>query len=483
MSEQVGRAGFHAVHTKRASERGAILDEMMRELDPDAVVRWAARNPSIVVADEVENEAYVNDGEGGFRRCTDKQEVLDYGEARLRRVRRKIAAPKIDPTTGEEKGGTTTTTMLVTHLPKSLCVEVSDYYPVLYKKGPRKGEQKLDEDGQPRFRSRWVARDKDEARRYFDDVGEIIAIHLSPGGHDGVLGRDDQYSETTPHAQWLLDAFAEDPKHEGSLKAAASSFWFAHKGRMAELHRTLKAELIACGWDISPDFDEKRHAYGHAKAEYGDIEDERGRVTERAQRVVEDDAKLNDWDDRLRDKRDALRDKEEGLDERERALAGLEKDTEETRTRLELDTNALDEQRRAFEDDEVPRLRRKAVTEGAREGREQVTKELGHLEGTRRALESQLRALAEHEKRLQETPQLFDEFLDREDKNGRSYRRLFERFVDQRLAQFEREHDVAGEMTLEAGDREQFIRDGGEVLGAEVTQLKIERERERGLGK
>lgn len=68
MSEQVGRARFHAVHTKRASKRGAILDEMMRELDPDAVERWAARNPSIVIADEVENEAYVNDGEGGFRR-------------------------------------------------------------------------------------------------------------------------------------------------------------------------------------------------------------------------------------------------------------------------------------------------------------------------------------------------------------------------------------------------------------------------------
>ena len=483
MNEQVGRAGFHAVHTKRAWERGAILDEMMRELDPDAIERWAARNPSIVVADEVENEAYVNDSEGGFRRCTDKQEVLDYGEARLRRVRRKITAPKIDPTTGEEKGGTTTTTLLVTHLPKSLCVEVPNYYPVLHKKGLRKGEQKLDEDGQPRYRSRWIARDKDEARRYFDDVGEIIANHLSPGGHDGILGRDDQYSETTPHAQWLLDAFTEDLKHEGSLKAAASSFWFAHKGRMAELHQTLKAELIARGWDVSPDFDEKRHAYGHAKAEYGDIEDERDRVAERAQRVVEDDVKLNGWDARLRDERDALRDKKKALDERERALAGREKDIDETRTRLEQDTSALDEQRRAFEDDEVPRLRRKAVTEGAREGRDQVTKELGHLEDTRRALEGQLRALAEHEKRLQETPQLFDEFLDREDKNGRSYRPIFERFVDRRLEHFAVHHDVAGEITLEPGDREQFIRDGGEALGTEVTQLKIERERERSPGR
>lgn len=456
MSEQVGRAGFHAVHTKRASERGAILDEMMRELDPEAVERWAERNPSIVIADEVENEAFVNDGDGGFRRCTDKQEVLDYGEARLKRVRRKITPPKLDPATGEEKGGTTTTTMLVTHLPKSLCVEVPDAYPVLYKKGPRKGQQKTDEHGQLRFRSRWVARDKDEARRYFDDVGEIIGTHLSPGGHDGILGRDDQYSETTPHSQWLLDAFGEDPKYQGSLRADASRHWFSHQGRMAELHRRLKEELIARGWEISPDFDEKRHAYGHAKAEYGDIEDERDWVAERWQRVIEDDVKLNDWDGRLVRRRDELRDREEELDGRERALDEREKELEE----------------------EVPRLRRRAIAEGKREGREKGLDEAKEALGARMRT-MQERAADQFRRSIQQqAPQLFEDFLDRKDAKGRSYRPIFERYVDQRLDEFARRHDVADEIMLDPGDREQFIRDGGAAMDVEVDQLK----RDRGYG-
>ena len=73
--------------------------------------------------------------------------------------------------------------------------------------------------------------------------------------------------------------------------------------------------------------------------------------------------------------------------------------------------------------------------------------------------------------------------LDGKDKNGPSYRPIFERFIDQRLMHFEHKHDVAGEMTLEAGDLEQFICESGKTLGAEVTQLKIERERERSPGR
>src|SRR5690606_29483028 len=80
------------------------------------------------------------------------------------------------------------------------------------------------------------------------------------------------------------------------------------------------------------------------------------------------------------------------------------------------------------------------------------------------------------------TPLLFDEFLDRNGAKGRSYRPIFERFVDQKITAFAREHDVVGNMQLEPGDREQFILDGGVALNAEVEDLKKQRERDRTVG-
>ena len=49
MGNEVGRTGFHVTHEKSVKKRGAILDEMMRELKDESVDRWAQRNPSIVV--------------------------------------------------------------------------------------------------------------------------------------------------------------------------------------------------------------------------------------------------------------------------------------------------------------------------------------------------------------------------------------------------------------------------------------------------
>ena len=66
MADEVGRAGFHLTHEKSVKKRGAILDEMMRELKDESVERWAQRNPSIVVEDEKLNIAYVNNGDDRF---------------------------------------------------------------------------------------------------------------------------------------------------------------------------------------------------------------------------------------------------------------------------------------------------------------------------------------------------------------------------------------------------------------------------------
>ncbi|WP_193117362.1 hypothetical protein [Brachybacterium tyrofermentans] len=319
---------------------------MMRELDEDSIAYWAKRNPNIVVADEVLNEAMVNDGDGGFRRCVDRQDVLDYGADRVRRVKRKFRDDKLDPTTSKMKGGTVTTSLLVSHLPKSMCVEIPGFYPVL---DSRTGEAALDADGEPMMRSRWVARDRDEARRYFQDVIQYLSAEAIPGGPDAVLGYDIQHSESTPHVQIIADTFAPDPKDEESLRVESSQAWFSHrevkdkqgrqksgKTKLREYHRGLKQHLVDRGYDISPDFDEKRHLVGMGKEEYGRTMDAKRSVDILRDRAVEDHEKLNGWDAELLDRRHELegeaerqRDHMESLERREADLPMLRRHLEE----------------------------------------------------------------------------------------------------------------------------------------------------------
>lgn len=279
----VGRAGMHLKHFKDPGERSPALHEMMREIVPGAVDYWAERNPSIVVADEQFDIAMVNDGQGGFRACSNVDEVLTYGAARLSRLEGGVVPDK--PMWSKKKGieemrgGTITTSLIVAHLPKSMCVEIKDFYPVLDWKT---GKPVMKKDGTPLRRSRWVARDKDEARRYFEDLVDILSETMIPGGKDAVLGYDIQFSETTPHVQIMADTLAEIPDREdGALRAETSRAYFEHrhvkdergktksgKRKLSEYHATLKAQLIARGYDISPDFDEKRHLTGQGKDEY-----------------------------------------------------------------------------------------------------------------------------------------------------------------------------------------------------------------------
>ena len=282
MSDVIGRAGFHALHVKPAGDRGAVLHEMMREFDDDAIAYWADRNPNIVVEDSHLNEAFVNDGQGGFERCTDRKEVLEYGKQRLKRVGRKITEPKPDGS-----GGTMTTSLLVSHLPKSMCVEVPNYYPVIDQKTK---EQAVDENGELKWRSRWVARDRDQARQYFNDVVEYLSEHVVAGGKDALLGYDIQHDETTPHIQMMFDAFEDHPtkKDPDNLRACGSRVWYRHrdvkdeKGRvlngpekMRNYHAGLKEFLIDKGYEISPDFDEERHMIGYTKEDFEKVQDQR----------------------------------------------------------------------------------------------------------------------------------------------------------------------------------------------------------------
>lgn len=294
MGNEVGRTGFHVTHTKSVSERGAILDEMMRELKPGASERWAKSNPSIVVEDEKFNVAFVNDGKGGFDLCKDPKEVLVYGQQRLAKLSTPVKEPKRDPVTGKEKGGTTTSSMFVLHLPKSLCREVKDFYPV------------LDEDGhEVGRRSRWVARDREEAMQYFSDAMEYMAQEVIPGGLDAILGADIQFSESTPHIQVLADTFAPDPKHPGQLRTEFSRAYGSHrdvrdsKGRQMsgqakfrQYHDGLKQYMIERGWPVERDVDPLRHDKTATKEMYGAMMDKQRALDEKREQIKIDREEL-----------------------------------------------------------------------------------------------------------------------------------------------------------------------------------------------
>lgn len=302
MSDVVGRTGFHVTHTKAVSERGAILDEMMRELKDESVERWAQRNPSIVVEDEDSNIALVNDGAGGFDICTNPKQVLAYGNARLAKLSSPIRDPKLDPVTGKLKGGTTTTSMFVMHLPKSLCKEVPDFYPV-YDHGEEVGR-----------RSRWVARDREEAKQYFDDIVEYLAADVIPGGIDAVLGVDIQFSESTPHIHVLADTFAPDPKHPGQLRSEFSRAYGQHRdvrddkgrqiGRKAKFrryHADLKKFMLERGWEIEADVDPLRHDKTATKDMYGAMMDKQRALAEQEQNLAVERREIDESDKRLDD--------------------------------------------------------------------------------------------------------------------------------------------------------------------------------------
>lgn len=334
MGNEVGRTGFHVTHTKAVSERGAILDEMMRELKDESIERWAQRNPSIVVDDEHLNVALVNDGEGGFDPCSDPKQVIDYGNARLAKLSSPIRDPKPDPVTGKPKGGTTTTSMFVLHLPKSLCEEVPDFYPV-YEHGKEVGR-----------RSRWVARDREEAMRYFSDAVEYLAADVIPGGIDAVLGVDIQFSESTPHIQVLADTFAPDPKHEGSLRCDFSRAYGSHrdvrddKGRQMsgqakfrQYHKGLKEYMLERGWEIEAEVDPLRHDKTATKETYGAMMDKQRALDEHKQYLAVERNEIEQSNNRLDDEWERLElTRNELKQEREQLQKDKQKALEAART-------------------------------------------------------------------------------------------------------------------------------------------------------
>lgn len=344
MDNEVGRAGFRVEHEFRASKRGAILDEMMRERIPGASERWAQRNPNIVLEDEDSNIALVNNGEGWFSLCKDPKKVLAYGEERLAKLSHRVKEPKLDPKTGKEWGGTRTSSMFVVHLPKTLCEEVEDFYPV------------FDDDGNDtgRKRSRSVARDREEALRYFKDALRYLAEEVIPGGQEAILGVDIQFSESTPHMQILADPFAPDPKHPGQLRSEFSRAYGQHRdvrdekgkqiGGPAKIGRYqagFRQRMVELGWPVELDVDPLRHDKTATKAVYGAMKDKERALAEQEQKLVTDIAAAHDViESEIKARVDELADERKNLDteraavesERQQLQKDKQKALEEART-------------------------------------------------------------------------------------------------------------------------------------------------------
>lgn len=287
MTDVKGRAAFHK-HTDgprhpgakatagTSAERRALLKESMRHLDPRDVARHAKKNSSIVPSDSHLNTAFVNDGLGGFTVATKVQEVLAYGKAREGRVRRKITE------------GTRTVDLFVVFLPRTLCVEIENYYP---KRNPD-GSERLDPvTGEPMSRSRWVARDRDEAMRYFRDAVAYIGGEVSPGGLDSVHGWATNFDESTPHIQLMADPFGPDPKAPATmpdaLRTMASQAYTSHRDvrkangkryglgeRIREYQDKMREHMVGLGWPVERDPGPRR-GKGQTKTEFQETQDEK----------------------------------------------------------------------------------------------------------------------------------------------------------------------------------------------------------------
>ena len=388
-----GRASCHISHTKSIAGRRGTLDEMMREIVPGAVKRYAKKNANIVVAEEAANESYVNDGEGGFRPCTDIREVMEYGDARAARLSRKITKDKKNKR-GEMRGGTVTTTTFLVHLPRTMCVKQEDFYPAI---NPRTGKRRIDpETGEPASRSRWVARDKDEAEEYFSAVLEYLGANVVPGGMNGILGVSIQYSESTPHMHVLADTFGDDPKRPGMLRQDWSRAYSEHRDvrdeegrrvpgweKIRDLHVGLREHLIANGFEVEREFSE-RSLENLAKAEYVASMQALDTAEETLARVAALEPEARAEAERLLA---AAREKSRGL------VIDAELEGEEIITRAELDADDLMVAAHSRAENIAASVREQGKQEGREEGKKEVANELDRASALATEAEQHLAAV------------------------------------------------------------------------------------------
>lgn len=274
---KVGRAAFNLKHLRRDNcgggtrgDRKRLLRECMRELDQRDLMHQAAMNSNIVVADAHLNVPFVNDGNGGFRRATSVEEVLQYQDARMDGVR-------VQKNSFE-------TSLFVVHLPKSMCKEIPDFYTSTV-------------DGREVKRARLVARDYDEAKEYLEESMRWIAENFIPGGIDAVAGGDMNFDESTPHIQFQADTFSPDPKDPSKLRCRPGIAYNTDESvryksgpkkgkqisgnqKFIDAQRGLREHMYALGYPVELDVSE-RHDESLSPDRYAEQQDRERDLTNR----------------------------------------------------------------------------------------------------------------------------------------------------------------------------------------------------------
>lgn len=342
---KVGRAAFNLKHLRRDNcggdtrgDRKRLLRECMRELDQRDLMHQAAMNSNIVVADAHLNVPFVNDGNGTFRRATSVEEVLEYQDARMDGVR-------VQKNSFE-------TSLFVVHLPKSMCVEVPDFYTSTV-------------DGREVKRARLVARDYDEAKQYLEESMRWIAENFIPGGIDAVAGGDMNFDESTPHIQFQADTFSPDPKDPAKLRCRPGIAYNTDESvryksgpkkgkqisgnqKFIDAQRGLREHMYALGYPVELDVSE-RHDESLSPDRYAEQQDRERDLANRENDVeVKRRSVHRDMDATDRDRKQAAKELEQAKKDREAAQSVLENAEQQARAVAE---RVLSEAREKAEQD------------------------------------------------------------------------------------------------------------------------------------
>ncbi|KXO90456.1 hypothetical protein [Tsukamurella pseudospumae] len=289
-----------------SARRQNTLEESMRKTAGKAAVEfYAARNPAINTAKTKFNVDMVNDGNGGFRTAISIDEVVAYGDARVGRLSKKLKPHRFE--NGKERGGERHALTIVGQAPWGLLEPDGTTYHPLGKDGlPRDGQDGRDLVELPRYR----AKDPAELMRYFENYIQAQAAIL-PGGRDAIHGYSINMDETRPHIQILADPFEanERGKEPDALKNGFSRGFGSHRsdtlvmrkdkagvmremregasGKMSRYHDELKAHMLAAGFDIEAERDERRHDRRLDLPDFKEVEHQKQFISEDVEVIAE----------------------------------------------------------------------------------------------------------------------------------------------------------------------------------------------------
>lgn len=414
---KVGRAAFNLKHLRRDNcggdtrgDRKSLLRECMRELDQRDLMHQAAMNSNIVVADAHLNVPFVNNGDGTFRRATSVEEVLQYQDARMDGVR-------VQKNSFE-------TSLFVVHLPKSMCVEVPDFYTSTV-------------DGREVKRPRLVARDYDEAKQYLEESMRWLAENFIPGGIDAVAGGDMNFDESTPHIQFQADTFSPDPKDPSKLRCRPGIAYNTDESvryksgpkkgkqisgnqKFIDAQRGLREHMYSLGYPVELEVSE-RHDESLSPDRYAEQQDRERDLANREDEVeVKRRSAQRDVDDAATDREQATKELQQAKaareaaqrvqesaeqqarevaervlkETREKAEQEAEQIRSDARKEAEREAEGIRETARSEAKQDAENIRNEARDEAKRE-REQLASERAVLDSEREAFDTEKRAFTQ----------------------------------------------------------------------------------------